>query len=465
MIKSKWILTVCVCVGFCINPPGTFANSVFSKNAFSKPSVNLDNESRLDFFLGESFFSRMWVIAPSSTQASDGLGPLYNARSCMSCHPNNGRALAPFKHADDASMLVARVSIPVQSNNLKLQRIADRVSYVPEPTYGMQMQYFAIPGHKAESRLQVYYKESRITLGDGSVVRLRKPQYDFMQLNYGALHSQVRISPRVAPQLIGLGLLAAIDEQEILSRHDPDDHNADGISGRVNRVWSQDTKKVQVGRFGYKASVSSINEQTQSAFSRDLGLSVPYFSDAYGDCTSRQTECIAAPNGNSPQYENLEVHQQVVDLVNTYVSNIDVPEQRRVSKDSVLAGKKLFEQIGCNACHTPSYQLTATTSSEEGRFQSISPYTDLLLHDMGEGLADHFPEGEASGREWRTAPLWGIGLTKYVSGQAQFLHDGRARSLIEAILWHGGEAQTHRDKVISLDRASREQLLTFIESL
>lgn len=449
-----------------IQPGGeTTYSGHIDANAFSHPAANLHTGQRLDFKVGRGFFRRLWVTAPASTQAADGLGPLYNARSCMNCHPRNGRGHPPDGPNGNAVSMVLRVDVPAQTNAQRQALAEHRIANLPEPTYGLQLQGFAVAGHAAEARLRVEYEELPLTLADGTEVRLRRPAYTLADLGYGPLHPLARLSPRVAPQMIGLGLLQAIEEDDILRLADPNDSDGDGISGRPNRVWSHARGEVMLGRFGHKAGMPSVDEQSQSAFSTDLGMSVPLFRDAAGDCTHRQTDCRAAPNGNSPQYDDLEAHRQVTDLVLLYVTHLAVPARRNVDDPDVLGGERIFKRIGCDACHTPHFRTGNDTNSVATHNQDISPYTDLLLHDMGDGLADGRPEGVADGREWRTAPLWGIGLTPLVAGHSYYLHDGRARSLLEAILWHGGEARPHRDAVIALDQVSRTQLLKFIESL
>lgn len=451
--------TALVCV------PALAMQHVADTSLFSQPLASLNSEQRLDFAVGRGFFRRLWVSAPASTRAADGLGPLYDARSCMACHPNNGRGRGPAQTGAGAMALVLRIDIPPQDAHQEELLATHRINNVPEPTYGLQLQRFAIPGHQAEQRLSVDYLEAALTLDDGSSVRLRRPTYRVAGLGYGPLHPQARMSPRIAPRLVGLGLLEAIPEQDILDQADPHDRDGDGISGRANRVWSETAGRKVVGRFGHKAGMPDLDQQSQAAFATDLGLSVPMFPSAAGDCTERQPRCLAAPNGNSARYDDLEAHQQVTDLVRAYVSHLAVPARRDSAAPDVIAGEQIFMRLGCQKCHTPAYHTGDHTLSPATHHRDIAPYSDLLLHDMGEALADNRPEGIADGREWRTAPLWGIGLTAKVSGHANFLHDGRARSLLEAILWHGGEAHAQRDAVIALDRRSREQLLAFIGSL
>lgn len=436
-----------------------------NSSAFSHASANMNFKRELNFKVGNGFFKRLWVSAPSSTQAADGLGPLYSARSCQRCHLKDGRGHPPNGPDDNAVSMLLRLSIPPQ-NNADRQMLADhKLNVVVEPTYGNQLQDFAIPGHQAEGRMYISYEEISLPLADGETVKLRKPSYLIKDLGYGPLHPKTMVSPRISPQMIGLGLLEAIDAKDILIQADPEDKDANGISGKPNQVWSAEQNKVMLGRFGWKAGMPSINEQSQAAFAGDIGISVPLHPHGTGECTTRQKTCLSAPDGNSEQFENLEAHSKVVKLVNFYSRNLAVPARRDMKTAEVLAGKKLFYQIGCIQCHKPKYVTRKDSIGAEQSHQLIWPYSDLLLHDMGEGLADHRPEGEANGREWRTAPLWGIGLTPLVNGHSFYLHDGRARNLLEAILWHGGEAEPHRNAVIKLKKIKRENLLRFVESL
>jgi CxxC motif-containing protein (DUF1111 family) len=273
------------------------------------------------------------------------------------------------------------------------------------------------------------------------------------------------MSPRVAPPMIGLGLLEAVPEAQIRARADPDDKDGDGISGRTNEVWSLTDNRVALGRFGWKAGVPSIRQQAASAFAGDMGLSTPVVPKPSGDCTAEQSFCLNAPNGNTDRDGAFEVGPKVFDHVVFYAQNLAVPPRRNFTDATVARGKALFYRLRCQACHAPTF----TTGTVEGQphlsNQKIWPHTDLLLHDMGDGLADNRPEGGADGRDWRTAPLWGVGLTQTVSGHTFFLHDGRARNVEEAILWHGGEAQASRDGYAALSEADRAALIRFVESL
>ncbi|WP_174822871.1 di-heme oxidoreductase family protein [Ruegeria arenilitoris] len=432
-------------------------------DAFSQPSANLSFEQELDFKVGNGLFKKVWVSSPSSTLASDGLGPLFNARSCQRCHIKDGRGHTPAGPEDNAISMFLRVSIPGTPADAP-EGIEGYLATLPEPTYGGQMQDFALPGHKAEYRLDITYEEIPVALSDGETVSLRKPTYRAADLGYGPLHPDAMLSPRVAPQMIGLGLLEAIPVEDILAKADPDDADGDGISGRPNIVWSTEFGEPMLGRFGLKAGMPTIMEQSAAAFAGDIGISSPLYPAPFGDCTPAQADCQAAPHGGGDE-RGFEIDQQGMDLVAFYSRNLGVPARRDVDDPQVLRGKEVFHTIGCASCHTPAFVTHRLPDRPEHSFQLIWPYTDLLLHDMGEGLADNRPEARATGREWRTAPLWGIGLTQRVSGHTQFLHDGRARSLLEAVLWHGGEAQAARDTVVSMPKPDRDALIRFLESL
>ncbi|MEQ8602113.1 MAG: di-heme oxidoredictase family protein [Marivibrio sp.] len=449
--------------------PGGAATSdkALDRNAFSHSSANMPFERELDFKIGNGFFKRIWGSAPSSTQAADGLGPIFNAKACQRCHLKDGRGHPPAgNYPDDTAVsMFLRLSIPPQTEEDRRLLAEGRVNVIKEPTYGGQLQDFSVAGVPAEGRMHIEYEEIPVTLADGETVSLRAPTYSATDLGYGPMDEDVMLSPRIAPQMIGLGLLELIPEAAIRAQADPDDADGDGISGRPNEVWSHKHERLALGRFGWKAGAPSIDEQTQSAFNGDIGISVPLFPDAYGDCTAAQDPCRAAPSGATERYANLEAHGQIVDLVRFYSQNLAVPARRNPKDPQVLAGKKLFADAGCAACHTPRWTTAASAENPWLGEQTIWPYTDLLLHDMGEGLADNRPEGRANGREWRTAPLWGIGLTEAVNGHTNFLHDGRARSLLEAILWHGGEAEPSREAVRAMTTEEREALLAFLNSL
>jgi CxxC motif-containing protein (DUF1111 family) len=432
-------------------------------DAFSQPSGNISFEDQLSFRVGNGFFRKLWVSSPSSTLGSDGLGPLFNARSCQRCHIKDGRGHPPESADDNAVSMFLRVSIP-GSKEAEIAEIADYIASLPEPTYGTQMQDFAVQGHASEYSLGISYEEEQITLSDGVKVSLRHPTYSAENLGYGPLHPDAMLSPRVAPQMIGLGLLEAIPAADILANADPDDRDADGVSGRPNVVWSVEFDQPMLGRFGLKAGNPTVMQQSAGAFAGDIGISNPLLPAGAGECTAAQTLCQNAIHGDLDD-RGTEIDAESMDLVTFYSRTLGVPARRGADDPQVLRGKQIFYETGCTSCHQPSFVTHRLVDQPEQSFQLIWPYTDLLLHDMGPALADNRPEARATGQEWRTPPLWGVGLTKQVSGHTYFLHDGRARSLLEAVLWHGGEAQPHRDTVVEMSTDERAALISFLESL
>ncbi len=430
--------------------PGGDATSTKPRNrsAFSNPSGNMIFERQLDFKVGDGIFRKLWTSSPSSTSSSDGLGPLYNARSCQSCHLKDGRGRPPEQGEPAVSMLM-KLSLPDGS---------------PEPVYGGQLQTFSIQGHEPEGSVRITYTEIPVKLAGGATVSLRKPSYTITEPGYGALHRDTQMSPRVAPPMIGMGLLELIPEADIVARADPDDRDGDGVRGRTRTVWSKAEGREMLGRFGWKSGAATVADQTADAFANDIGLSTKLVKTSSGDCTVAQQACRAAPNGDDEK-EGVEVPAVMFDLTVFYARNLGVPARVKAGDARVLRGKQAFAEIGCAACHTPR-QVTGTHPDQpEQSNQTIWPYSDLLLHDMGEGLADYRPEGSAGGRDWRTPPLWGLGLTAIVSDHTFLLHDGRARNVPEAILWHGGEAQASRDRFARLSAADRAALLAFLDSL
>ncbi|WP_130906543.1 di-heme oxidoredictase family protein [Pseudomonas sp. Sample_16] len=429
------------------------------QNAFSLPSANLPPSRRVDFSVGNSFFRNPWVIAPSTTTARDGLGPLFNTNACQGCHIKDGRGHPPEPDASNAVSMLVRLSIP---DTPAYAKVIEQLGVVPEPVYGGQFQDMAVPGVAPEGKVRVDYTPVKVQFKDGTEVELRKPSLNITQLNYGPMHPDTRFSARVAPPMIGLGLLEAIPEEAILSNAEAQAKAGDGIAGRPNRVWDDAQQKTVLGRFGWKAGQPNLNQQNVHAFSGDMGLTTSL--RPFDDCTDGQTACQQAPNGNGVDGEP-EVSDNILRLVLFYTRNLAVPARRDVNAAEVLAGKNLFYQAGCQSCHTPKYTTAANAAEPELANQVIRPYSDLLLHDMGDGLADNRSEFQASGRDWRTPPLWGIGLTQAVSGHTQYLHDGRARNLLEAVLWHGGEATAAQQQVLSFNAEQRAALLAFLNSL
>ncbi|WNG43765.1 c-type cytochrome [Archangium minus] len=428
---------------------GTVSNA--SAQAFSQALPALSLERRSSFVSGRGVFEIDWVPAPASSSRADrdGLGPVFHAVACISCHPANGRAAPPDEPGSTGESLLVRLSIPGTTPT---------GAPLAEPTYGDQLQPKGIPGVPAEARVVVRHTPLPGTFADGEAFSLQAPEYVLEELAHGSPHPDTLLSPRLAQPLHGLGLLAAVPEATVLEWADPEDANGDGISGRPNRVWSVRQGRQVLGRFGWKANQPDLEQQSAGAFLGDMGLTTSLFPTQ--PCTFAEQACGDAPPGGTPEVEDNRL------AALTFFSHvIAVPARRNVDSPRVLQGKALFHRVGCAGCHRP----TLTTGSLEGypelSGQRIRPYTDLLLHDLGEALADGRPDFEASGREWRTAPLWGIGLTATVNGHTRFLHDGRARSLMEAILWHGGEAEASREAVRQLSKGEREVLITFLESL
>jgi CxxC motif-containing protein (DUF1111 family) len=445
----------------------TSQESVDNRDAFSHFSHGIGFEGEGRFKIGNAIFRRLWVSAPSSTQSADGLGPLYNARGCQNCHLKDGRGRPPAANWPDeiAVSMFLRLSIPPETDAERRLLSEHRVSVIAEPTYGGQLQNTAIQGLDPEGQMHIAYHDEPVRFADGTTVTLRRPSYSITNLAYGPLHPKVMLSPRIAPPMIGLGLLEAIPEAAIRANTDTGDADKDGISGRTNEVWSIEEGRVTLGRFGWKAGAPSIRQQGADAAAGDIGLSSPLAPRPAGDCTQVERACLAAPNGNSQSSGGYELGADLLDLVTFYAQNLAVPARRGPGRPEVLAGKAIFHDLGCAGCHKPSFTTGTVEGQPQLSNQLIWPYTDLLLHDMGEGLADGRPEGVADGREWRTAPLWGVGLTEVVSGHTFLLHDGRARNVEEAILWHGGEAQAARDRYTRLSKAERNALLAFVNSL
>jgi CxxC motif-containing protein (DUF1111 family) len=417
-----------------------------SQDAYTQPMPGLTFDQVGDFEVGNSFDADDWVVAPSSTDGRDGLGPLYNATSCSACHSRDGRGQPPADGMEMLSMLV-RLSVPGTDAH---------GGPLGEPTYGGQFQPRAIPGIPSEGSSHIVWTETPGTYADGTSFSLRAPTIT-LDGSYGPMAPGTLFSARVAPPQFGLGLLEEIDEADILAHADPEDADHDGISGRPNRVWDQVAGAMALGRFGWKANQPSLRQQTAGAMLGDIGMTSSLDPDQ--NCTAAEMSCAAAPDGGDP-----ELSDMILDLLVFYGRTLAVPARRDVGDATVLRGRALFRDAGCADCHVPSF-TTGASDVPVLDHQHIWPYTDLLLHDMGEGLADHRPDYDATGTEWRTPPLWGIGLSMTVNRHEYLLHDGRARGLEEAILWHGGEAEAARDAFVQMSAADRAALVTFLRSL
>lgn len=431
-------------------PGGDTTNElVFGSNAFLYEAPNASRESRRLFAGGNAFFNQGWVEGLASTGARDGLGPLFNARSCSSCHFKDGRGRPPLDDNEDWVGLLLRVS-----------RATDSGALEPDPAYGEQLQPLSVQGVPAEGTPRARYERVAGQYGDGTPFELLRPTYTVENPAHGPLGPNTRFSPRVAPAMIGLGLLEAVDEATLLEAADPQDSDGDGISGRVNWVPLAGPSEGQaLGRFGWKAEQPSVRQQNAAAFLGDMGLTSSLFPNP--DCSAMQLACQGAA-GEDPEPE---VSDDVLDAVERYGQLVAVPARRSYAEPEVLRGKGLFTDLGCSGCHTPSLRTGVGGPLEELRGQSIWPYTDLLLHDLGDGLSDHRPSFDAAGSEWRTPPLWGLGFYPAVNGHDRLLHDGRARGVAEAVLWHGGEAETAREGFRLLAPSERNALVAFVESL
>ncbi|RJX68373.1 thiol oxidoreductase [Vibrio sinensis] len=425
-------------------------------NAYSLPAANLPMSKRLDFSVGNSFFRNPWVQAPASTDARDGLGPLFNTNGCQNCHIKDGRGHPPEKGDLHAVSMLVRLSIPAKTAEQKKAIIQDGV--IPEPVYGDQLQDFSLQDQKAEGKINIHYSDVPVTFTDGTQVILRKPIVTLSHLGYGEMQPDTMFSARVAPIMIGLGLLESIPDETLKAWADEVDVDQDGISGKLNKVWHVEDKAFAIGRFGWKAGQPTLMQQNAAAFNGDVGLTSHLFPNE--NCSPSQSICQTLPNGGKH-----EVSRNILDFVEFYSQHLAVPSRRNVDDPLVQKGQALFVKVGCDSCHKSNVRTGVRDDLPALSNQTIHPYTDLLLHDMGDGLADDRPEYLATGREWRTAPLWGIGYTQEVNKHSYFLHDGRARNLLEAVLWHGGEAEKAKQQVLSFDSAQRDALIAFLNSL
>ncbi|WP_159913431.1 di-heme oxidoredictase family protein [Pantoea sp. 18069] len=441
-------------------PGGQTTVFATGRNAFSFPAANLGDAERTRFVIGNSFFKRNWVQAPASTTARDGLGPHFLARSCGGCHVQDGRAQPPDFHNGLAPRsqagLLLRLSVPGK-NALG--------GPLPEPTYGDQFNDLAIEGVRPEGQVHIRYETLTGAFADGTPYTLEKPVYTLRELGYGPLAAKAMLSPRIAPQVIGLGLLEAIPDAEIEANARAQKAAGGPVRGEVNRVWDAYAQATLIGRFGWKANVATLAHQTAGAFQGDIGITSKNFPEE--TCTTAQKDCLKAARGANGK--GMEIDDKTLDDVIFYQATLAPPARRNAADPQVVQGQQIFARAQCASCHRPSYVTGQPPfprlSSPALSGQTIFPYTDLLLHDMGPDLADGRPDFLANGNQWRTPPLWGLGLVPAVNGHSRLLHDGRARNLLEAVLWHGGEAQASRDAVLQLGAQERDALVRFLESL
>jgi CxxC motif-containing protein (DUF1111 family) len=415
---------------------GDTSRVVATDKAYTFLAANAPTIRQRAFFFGNRLFTTNWVEFPASVKIFDGLGPTFNRNSCSGCHVRDGRGRPPVAGKPMESMLI-RLSAPGSA-------------------YGDQLNDRSIPGVKPEGRVEIDTEEVHGTYGDGTPFTLARPSYRFADLAYGPLDHALT-SPRVAPAVIGLGLLEAVPVATLEALADPDDADGDGVSGRIN--WQPDHEgKQALGRFGWKANVATLLEQTAGAALGDMGITTSLFPRQ--NCPAGQIDCAGMEAEPQPEMSDL-----FLDRLVTYMRTLAVPVARGTRRPVVVRGEKLFREFGCASCHMPTLRTDAAADLPELRGQTFHPFTDLLLHDMGEGLADGRPDGAATGSEWRTPPLWGIGLLERVNGHNRLLHDGRARGVAEAILWHGGEAEAAKEAFRNASEADRDTLIAFLSAL
>ncbi len=439
---------------------GVFTSAEQGEAAYSVPVATLSRKQMETFAKGKAQFNEAWVVAPDPNGVW-GLGPTFNEDRCAHCHLNNGRAKAPLDGGEIEGGMLVRLSIPGRSKE---------GGPLPHPNYGDQLQNHGIPGRVPEEGHAILHWELRqITLADGEMVSLRKPRIEFRGLQFGELGHDIMISARVAQPVFGVGLLEAVPEEMMLSI--AREQATLGVEGKPNYVWDVEQNKVALGRFGWKANQPSLRQQTAAAFIGDIGANSYLFQSK--NCPSVQLQCKDVPSaaqcggqggcdGNTFRPEVLPIRLGNITL---YLQALAVPARRGVDDPEVKRGEELFATGKCAACHWPLLQTGDKPALAVAANQPVHAYTDLLLHDMGEELADGRPDYLASGREWRTAPLWGIGLLRAVNGHSDLLHDGRARNVSEAILWHGGQAEAARDAFSNMSAAGRQALVKFVESL
>ncbi len=414
-----------------------------SSQAFEMPIPTLSPDELDKFFAGDTAFEQVFVTAPADV--NPGLGPVFSHTSCVGCHLRDGRGRGAFgSEPPFVGSMLMRVSLP---------GFTLHGGPVPVPGFGVQLGDRSNFGVKLEARVQISFYETTETLSDGEKVYLKHPIYTIVDA-YQPLPAGLLLSARMAPPVFGRGLLEAIPESDILALSDPTDVNRDGISGRPNYVYNFRTGQRELGRFGLKANNPDLLQQTAGAYNEDMGVTNPYFPQ----------ESVSGQPQHDGRNDDPEILQETLDITTFYLQTLAVPARRNWDDPQALRGEALFESTGCANCHTTTFK-TGNHSISSLSDQTIHPYTDLLLHDMGEALTDNRPDYEADGREWKTTPLWGIGLTETVSGVPTYLHDGRARTLLEAIMFHGGEAEQSREAVRNLSRTDRDALLAFLQSL
>ena len=439
---------------------GPFTGTDIGPGSLSIPAALLSKADLETFSLGKEKFNEAWVVAPLPGGVW-GLGPTFNEDRCAHCHMSNGRARAPQDGGEAERGLLLRISIPGKTREGAPN---------PHPNYGDQIQNRGIENRvPAEGRVFVHYEETSVELEGGERASLRQPRVELRELAFGPLGDDTAMSLRIAPALVGMGLLEAVPEETLRAREARQGEL--GLRGKLNIGWDFDSGRPTVGRFGWKASQPNLRQQVAAAFISDIGATTYLFPEE--NCPVVQTQCRDVPSaakcggqgGCTGNDYRPEVQPSRLNGITLYLQGLAVPPRRDPDDPEVHRGEGLFAQLHCDACHLPTLETGSKAGLKQAVHVEIHPYTDLLLHDMGEGLADHRPDYLADGRQWRTPPLWGIGLLPTVSGHSDLLHDGRARYVTEAVLWHGGDAEPMREAFRKLPVEQRKALVRFVESL
>lgn len=423
------------------NAAGDWTINEATSAAYSLPPAVLRQADLMRHLEGDRGFEAQFVSAPAPV--NPGLGPVFNNNSCVACHKGDGGGRPPEDGKTSPTMLF----------RLSVAGTAADGGPAPVPGYGLQLQDQAIHGVAAEAKVRTRYERVTGTFADGTPYALRRPVHELHD-PYRPMPAEVLLSARLSSPVFGLGLLEAVPEADILKRADEGDRDGDGISGRPNYVWDVEARAARLGRFGWKANTPTLMQQVAAAYQQDMGLTSDHFPKEASD---------GQPQG--PAAGPVELSAGILGDVVHYVRTLGVPARRGIAEPQVVQGARLFKQASCASCHTPTLVTGPVADVPELGHQVLHPYTDLLLHDMGPELADGRPDYMASGSEWRTPPLWGLGLRRRVQGHESMLHDGRANGPQEAILWHGGEAEGAKEAFKRMTAEERAALLAFLGSL
>ena len=464
-LMMRGILTILLCLAGIASAQeaGSGSDNGFTvaradQDAYSQPAPVLSYREGETFLQGRSHFKRRW-IAPITFNGEWGLGPTFIQTRCSECHVNNGRGGPPRAPDEQLATMLVRLSLPGASEHGGPR---------PDPNYGDQIQNNALQGQEidlqyahemvpAEAALYLDWEERSVALPDGEKVSLRKPVLRIEKLAFGPPGEGAMTSLRNAPPVVGLGLLEAVLEETVLTLAQA--QRKLGLNGRPNYVWDAVNRRTALGRFGWKANTPSLLQQVAGAFLGDIGVTSWIFPDQ--NCPPVQHACQIQDPANNP-----EVIKADLDDMELWLRALAVPAPRNANDPVVLRGEELFRQAACGGCHVPELKTAETYPAfPKLANRTFRAYTDLLVHDMGDELADGRPDFKAGPRDWRTAPLWAVGLSGVVNGQSALLHDGRARNVAEAILWHGGEATASRDAFGKLPKADREALVKFVEAI